>query len=174
MENKGNLQTSDGAFKVHIDPESVSQALKQGTLIPSMLVNMLVVAGYYGVKCLGGFSQVSYLTWILEAYKKMFPEAIVANSQTLFSDFIFADIVAGNTGAAAVTGLDMMLYTKQLNPGAFVELCKTKTLSEVMSRVMPILFRILYPNEKKYSWPLHAYRPDFSIDPDHAYPVIKL
>lgn len=174
IDQNGVLVSPDKKFSVHIDPESIYEALQKGTLIPSMLLNMLVVGGYYGVKCLGGFSQTSYLTWMLEAYKKIFPKAMVGDSQTLCGDFIFADILLGQKHAFAATGLDMLLYKKQFNFEAFAELCKTKTLNEVMQRVFPILFKILYPHEPEYRWPKESYGPDFSISPNHSYPVIKL
>jgi hypothetical protein len=173
-ELNGALVSDDGSFSVRIDPDSIYEALNQGTLIPSMLLNMLLVGGYYGLKCLGGFSQTSYLTWMLEAYQKMFPEARVGNSQTLCGDFIFADITMGGKQAFASTGLDLLLYKKKFSAEEFVKLCKTKTLGEVIARVMPILFKILYPNETEYHWPAESYRPDFSISPIHANPVIKL
>ena len=172
-EDNGYLKSDDGIFKIRIQPAEIQEALQTGRLIPSMLLNMLVVGGYYGVKCLGGFSQTSYLTGMLQTYKKMFPAAVVGESQTLCGDFIFADIVSGGVAAAA-TGLDVLLYNKQFDALAFEKLCGQKTLNEVMDRVLPILYKILYPNERGYSWPLSSYKEDFSIDTGHAFPVIKL
>jgi hypothetical protein len=174
MLKRNALVSADGLFSMPLKPEVISTALKNGVLIPSMLLNMLVVGGYYGVKCLGGFSQTSYLTWMLDAYKKIFPNSTVGDSKTLCGDFIFADIMANGNQAFAATGMDLLLYKKQLNPEAFVELCKTKTLSGVMDRVMPILFKILYPNEPNYFWPENAYKPDFSISQPFSNPIIKL
>jgi hypothetical protein len=110
---------------------------------------------------------------MLDGYKKIFPKAEVGESKTLCGDFIFADIVHERQ-AFALTGLDLILYKDRVDFEKFIDLCETKTLNEVMQRVMPILHKILYPQNNFSSWPQNSYKPDFSIDLTSANSIIKL
>lgn len=55
--NGSMLCTSDGAINIKMNRECLVETLKTKKLIPSGLLMYTTLAGYYGLKCFGGFAQ---------------------------------------------------------------------------------------------------------------------
>jgi len=154
MWKQGNmLVTEDGSYRIELKPEILQQALQKKEIIPSMMLSYIVLAFYYGLKCLGGFSQVNYLTFMKNAYIKMQADRgnyrsieVCARSQTkeMGGDFTLAFMAGPNRELVPSTGLDLILYGTDETWPRLVEQSKIITLEEGIFTLMPEFYRILY------------------------------
>lgn len=171
--DKDGLSSADGKVLFRLTPEIIAQGLTEGKLMPTNFLSLILIAGYYGVRCLGGFSQTTYLPLMLGKYNELFALPAKREWHPLCGDFIFADIQAGES-VSALTGMDIFLYKHLYDFDKFYELSQTITLEQVMSRSMPLFYDILYPEEKLVSQPIGSYAADFSISPKFANVVVNL
>lgn len=152
------LVTPDGSFSIDLTPEGIAAGLRSKQLIPSMLLTFIVLAFYYGLKCLGGFSQVNYLTYMKQSYIKMLTDfeyyksiEVCARSQTkeLCGEVTVAFIQDKSGNLMPATGLDLILHGTDMTWKQFVELTKNITVSEALNPLMPEFYRIIYPELKR-------------------------
>ncbi len=68
--NGNELVSPDNHFKISLDADSITQGLKNRTLLPSTSLCYSMLSFYYGLTLGGGFSQIQYLGQMKEAYKK--------------------------------------------------------------------------------------------------------
>jgi hypothetical protein len=152
--NEGNMLVSpDGAYKVELTPFAVSEALRKKEIVPSLLLDFLILTCYYGLKCQGGFSQVNYLTEIRDAYVSVAKqlgkdeEAKVAENaitDEMCGDFLVAFARRPEGGLVPATGVDWLMRGQKDAWDIFVEQCKTLTLEETLNTQMPEFYKILY------------------------------
>lgn len=155
MVKEGNsLVSVDGSYRVELTPDSLHEKLTKQELIPSTLLSFIVLAFYYGLKLLGGFSQVNYLTFMKNAYIKMQTDRgnyrsieVCAHSQTkeLCGDVTLAFLGVPDGSLTPATGLDLILYGTENTWPQFVDLARHITLEEALNPMMPELHRITYP-----------------------------
>lgn len=147
------LVTEDGSYSIELKPEVIQKALEAKEIIPSMMLSYIVLAFYYGLKCLGGFSQVNYLTFMKNAYIKMQVDRgnyrsieVCARSQTkeMGGDFTLAFMGGPNGELVPSTGLDLILYGTDETWPCLIEQSKQITLEEGIFSLMPEFYRILY------------------------------
>ena len=147
------LVTEDGAYSIELKPEIIQKALEAKEIIPSMMLSYIVLAFYYGLKCLGGFSQVNYLTFMKNAYIKMQVDRgnyrsieVCARSQTkeMGGDFTLAFMGGPSGELVPSTGLDLILYGTDETWPCLIEQSKQITLEEGIFSLMPEFYRILY------------------------------
>ncbi|MFO0781157.1 MAG: hypothetical protein U0519_04750 [Candidatus Gracilibacteria bacterium] len=147
------LVTEDGSYKIELKPEIIQKALESKELMPSMMLSYMVLAFYYGLKCLGGFSQVNYLTFMKNAYIKMNVDRgnyrsieVCARSQTkeMGGDFTLAFMGGPNGELVPSTGLDLILYGTDDTWPCLIEQSKQISLEEGIFTLMPEFYRILY------------------------------
>jgi hypothetical protein len=156
---KGNmLVTKDESFKVELTPEAIRAAMLSGELVPSLLVNFMTISFYYGLKCLGGFNQINYLTLMKNAYIKMNVELgnyrsieVCARAQTKeICDGLTLAFLGYNGGRVALaTGIDLILYGQEDSYKRLEDLSKIMTLEEALNPLMPEIYRISY-DEKEW------------------------
>ncbi len=166
---KGNALVSlDDAYQIALTSETIGSYLKDGTLIPSIMLSLVTIACYYGVKCLGGFSQTTYLTEMLTAYKKIFPESDImqiatddAFTETLASDFIIG-LVDIHGQMLPATGLDFVLYNERGSWDAFKKTADAVSLEEALSLMLPELYTMLYSEHERDPELLAITRDDIS------------
>ncbi|MDD2807675.1 MAG: hypothetical protein PHW95_04115 [Patescibacteria group bacterium] len=148
------LVTADGLFSVDLTPQGIAEGLISKQLIPSMLLTFIILAFYYGLKCLGGFSQVNYLTFMKQSYIKMLTDfeyyksiEVCARSQTkeLCGEVTLAFIKDHADRLMPATGLDLILHGNDLTWKQFVELTKNITVSEALNPLMSEFYKIIYP-----------------------------
>lgn len=151
---KGNaLETSDGSYRLELTPDNVRRALTEGEIFPSTMLDFIVLSFYYGLKCLGGFSQVNYLTYMKNAYIKMQLERgnyrsieVCARAQTkeLGGDLSVAFLRTPGGNMLPATGVDLLLYGSDQTWPTLLEVCKSITLEESIDILLPELYRIVY------------------------------
>ncbi len=147
------LVTEDGSYSLELTPANIKKALEAKEIIPSMMLCYIVLAFYYGLKCLGGFSQVNYLTFMKNAYIKMQVDRgnyrsieVCARSQTkeMGGDFTLAFMEGPNGELVPSTGLDLMLYGTDETWPCLVEQSRLISLQEGVYSLMPEFYHILY------------------------------
>jgi hypothetical protein len=156
---KGDFLVSpDGTHSIPFTAEGIAQALEKKEIFPSMLLCYLMVSLYYGMKCLGGFSQVHDLTLVKEAWGKILTEigeleeaAALKPVQTkeLGGDgMVLAYLATGGKDIAPATGIDM-LFDPTTSFARYMELSKKITLSEAMTTLLPDIYTVLYSLDQR-------------------------
>ncbi|MEK7617520.1 MAG: hypothetical protein AAB410_00045 [Patescibacteria group bacterium] len=147
------LQSAEG-FKLKLEPSALEKAIELGKLIPGTFLSLLLLSEYYGVKCLGGFSQGTYLTKTHEVYNIMRKRPAKAFDQShstgLRSDFVLAYFKDTLGRLQPATGMDLALHRKAGSWQAFLETANELTLEQAMAPLFPELYLILYsPSERQ-------------------------
>jgi hypothetical protein len=147
------LVSEDGSYKIELTPDAIEKALETKELIPSMMLTFIVLSFYYGLKCLGGFSQVNYLTFMKNAYIKMQTERgnyrsieVCARAQTKeISEYTIAFVGGPSGEVIPATGIDLILYGDEKTWPTLMEESKTIGLEEAINPLMPEFYSIIYP-----------------------------
>ncbi len=151
---KGNyLVSKDETYKIELTPEAIGEAMRNRELIPSLLLNFITISFYYGLKCLGGFNQVNYLTLMKNAYIKMNVDLgnyrsieVCSRAQTKeICDGMSLAFLGYDGGRSALAyGLDLILYDRPDSWDKIVSLSKHMTLGEAIDPLMPEIYKISY------------------------------
>ncbi len=151
------LVSADGSFRIPLEAEAVAEKLESGELVPSMLLTFLVLSFYYGLKCLGGFLQPSYLTAMKHAYSQTLRDMgakeeieVFANTETkaMGGDLALAFLQDKNKQLHQATGLDLILYGDTNIWSKLVDLAKHMTVEESVAVMMPLFYSVLYQGQE--------------------------
>ncbi|MFA6918132.1 MAG: hypothetical protein WC285_04880 [Candidatus Gracilibacteria bacterium] len=155
---KGNyLVSKDESYKVELNPEVLKAAMESKELIPNILLKFMVVCFYYGLKCLGGFNQVNYLTLLKNNYIKMNADLgnyrsveTCARAQTkeLVDGLSIAFLGASNSPLTLATGIDLILYGRKDGWNNLMHVVKTLSFDEAFSPLLPDIYRISYDKKE--------------------------
>lgn len=151
------LVAPDGSYRLPFQPDAIAAALERKELIPSLLLTFTVLVFYYGLKCLGGYSQVNYLTFMKEAFMHMQREAgdresadaCEQTSTKNWSGFTFAYLQNGGGTVTPATFLDLLLYENPEMWHALSAYRKELTLEEAVNPLMPEIYRYSYPETER-------------------------
>jgi len=159
MLKNGKLQSQDGCFSFDWDPESITVALRDKKIFPSMLLCYVLISLYYGIKCLGGFSQVNDLTLTKYAWREYLEEVgmkeeadNVENVQTKELGGDGMALVYMKSGAGKLmqaTGIDMILEKGDTSFEKYIELSKRITLNQAMEPMLPEMYEVLYSQKDR-------------------------
>lgn len=141
-----NGQLVNEEYSVVMRPDDLGRAIEAGELIPGTFLSLMLLSEYYGVKCLGGFSQGTYLTMMHQAYHKMGGRKFddFSHSSGLRSDFVLAHFVTNSGEWQAAGGLDLALHHSPQSYEIFLNNIGKLTLEEAMAPLFPELYPILY------------------------------
>jgi hypothetical protein len=151
------LVSADGSCRIPLEAEAIAEKLESGELVPSMLLTFLVLSFYYGLKCLGGFLQPSYLTAMKHAYSQTLRDMgakeeieVFANTDTkaMGGDLALAFLQDKNKQLHQATGLDLILYGDTNVWSKLVDLSKHMTVEESVAVMMPLFYSVLYQGEE--------------------------
>lgn len=151
------LVSADGAFRMPLEADEIAEKLESGELVPSMLLTFLVLAFYYGLKCLGGFLQPSYLTAMKNAYSQTLLDMgekeeidVFATNDTkaMGGDLALAFLQDKNKQLHQATGLDLVLYGGTDVWSKLVDLSKNMTVEESITIMMPLFYSVLYQGQE--------------------------
>lgn len=152
------LVTADESYRIALTPEAIAEALRTKEIIPSMLLTFVVLAFYYGLKCLGGFSQVNYLTFMKRAYIKMLADLenyksieVCARVQTkeLCGEVTLAFLQNSEKKLMPATGLDLLLHGNEMTWTQFVALSRSVTVAEALNPLMGEFYKIIFPESAR-------------------------
>lgn len=153
------LRSPDGAYTFALTPDAIAQALREKKIFPSMLVCYLIISLYYGMKCLGGFSQVHDLTLTKKAWQKLLRN--LGNAQeataidpvetaTFGGDGLVLSYIKSNQRAwQPATGIDMAINTTPYMLKHFVDLAKRVKLMTMMEPMLPEMYQVLYSQDQR-------------------------
>ncbi len=156
--NGNFLVSTDGTYKLELTPENLYQALEARELIPSLLMCFLVISFFYGLKCLGGFSQVNYLTLMKKAYVNLLTsqgltshvnDCAKVETRDLCGDLIIAFLLSGNKVLAPTTGMDLAIYGTKNTWAELLSVPQNISLAEALGPMMPEFYKIVYPENKR-------------------------
>lgn len=125
------LVDTTGEFRVELTPAAIRDALEKKRIAPSMFFVFAVLSFYYGLRCVGGFSQPNYLTQMKEQWVKFLervgesadiPAVQKVQTRGFVGDLAIAYIKDANGKNCLASGIDMILYQ---TPETWNALCKT-------------------------------------------------
>jgi len=142
-----------------MNPESIEKALVERKIFPGMFLCYLVVALYYGFKCLGGFCQVSDLTRTKEAWQNMLHEMgehdeaeAIAPIQTreLGGDgMVLAYFKTPNNDLVPATGIDLILEDHPTDFSRYLQLAREIRFKEIMAPLVPEIYKVLFTVDER-------------------------
>ncbi|EKD79211.1 MAG: hypothetical protein ACD_41C00133G0003 [uncultured bacterium] len=147
------LSTDDGQYSVAMTPAAIRGALERKEIFPTTLLDFFVLSFYYGLKCLGGFNQINYLTAMKGAYIKMNVDRmnyrsieVCARAQTkeMSDGYLIAYGQAPDGGVVQANGIDMYLYGDAQTWGIVQEVANTVTINDSLYPAMPEFYRYVY------------------------------
>ncbi|MBI5404661.1 MAG: hypothetical protein HY976_00375 [Candidatus Kerfeldbacteria bacterium] len=149
------LVSPDGSMTIDLVPDEIERLLRERKIFPSMLLAYLMVSMYYGMKCLGGFSQVHDLTMVKAAWTR-FLEDIGDERQAAALDplqtrelggdgMVLAYFKTQDGNVVPATGIDMLLDANATSFEQYVARSKSVTLADMMNPMLPEMYVVLYP-----------------------------
>ncbi len=156
---QGNfLVTDDGGFRVELTPAAIRTALQNGQIIPGMMLICVMIAFYYGLKCLGGCNQVHYLTLLKKAYLGMCADIGDTESLAVCEPVQTKEFVDGPRVAfletidkkiLPVNGLDFYLHHSDNAWDKIVQATRNITLEEAFNTCLPDFYPVMYPEVER-------------------------
>lgn len=147
-----------GAFRVPYTRADIAAALRERRLAPGLLLDYMALVFYYGLRCLGGFNQVNYLTtmktqWIammreigvkddLDTLEKIEADGLAADMTIAF----LADCIGKFHGA---TGLDLVLYQQSETWRILKEMTEKVSVSESLYPLFAQFYPIVYSMQER-------------------------
>lgn len=154
------LVSEDRKFQLELEPAAIAKALKNKELIPSLLLNFILLSFYYGVKCLGGPFQIHYLTKMKNSYLSLLNEANFRDSinletyknvstDKLCCDFYLSFLGTPNKQLIPATGLDIILYNKGNLAEKLLKSARDFTLENALMPAMPEYYAAEYNKQER-------------------------
>lgn len=157
--NSDNLVSKDGKYVFEYTPTGIASALQQKQIFSSMLVCYLMIALYYGIKCLGGFSQVHDLTLTKEAWIAMLKElgeiqeaeaVLPMQTKEYGGDGMMLAYLPSDSGKISPAyGVEMAIGEAEGEFDQYVEFSKSVTISEAIAPMMPEIYNVLYSQDER-------------------------
>ncbi len=156
---QGNkLMTDDGSYCLELTPTAVRAALQRREIFPTSMLDFFVLSFYYGLKCLGGFNQINYLTAMKNAYIKMQVDRgnyksieVCARAQTkeMNDGYLVAFAQLPGGGLVPATGLDLALFSDTQTWPVIKTLAQNITLAESLQPAMAEFYRFAYAEAER-------------------------
>ena len=156
----GFLRSHDGSLSIEATPRGIEDALQAKRIFPSTALCYLVVAMHYGMKCLGGFSQVHDLTVLKEAWCKVLNECGEHEEAQGLERLQTKEMNAGGMiltffrslqdRLVIPTGIDMLLEKDQdTSPQTYIKISQDILLDESMLPMVPSAYSVFYPSHER-------------------------
>lgn len=151
------LVSKDESYKIALKPEAIKNALESKELIPGLLLAFITVSFYYGLKCLGGFNQVNYLTLMKNGYIRMNVDLgnyrsieVCARAQTkeICDGLSLAFLGYNKSKMTLASGLDLYLYNDKDSWDKMMKIAKDISIEEALNPQMPEIYRISYDQQQ--------------------------
>ncbi len=156
MHLQGDHLVAEGLdYSIALTPEALAEALRTKQIMPSMMLCYVLVALYYGMKCLGGFSQVNDLTDTKHAWQRVLrdhgngaeADAVEPVYTTAYGgDGLVLSYIPTRTGSLVpATGIDMLFRDVETSYDHFRQLARTLTLEQISNPMLPEIYSVYYP-----------------------------
>lgn len=152
------LATDDGSYVVQLTPDAIRAALERKEIFPTTMLDFFVLSFYYGLKCLGGFNQINYLTAMKGAYIKMNVDRmnyrsieVCARAQTkeMSDGYLLAYGQAPDGGTVQVNGVDMYLYGDEHTWPIVQSVANSTSINHALYPAMPEFYRYVYTEDQR-------------------------
>jgi hypothetical protein len=157
--DRGCLVSKDGTLRIPLTEEAIRAALVNRDIFPSMLLAYVTTALYYGVTCLGGFSQVYDLTQTKASWMTFLREFnFTAEAAGVAS--IPTDLFGGDGAILAyrrtplgewypASGLDLAVDPNASGIRRYVDFARVVSLAELMEPMLPEVYSVLYSEQER-------------------------
>ncbi len=179
---QGNqLVTDDGSYRVDLTVDALRGALERKEIFPTTLLDFFVLSFYYGLKCLGGFNQINYLTSMKDAYIKMNVDLmnyrsieVCARAQTreMSDGYLIAYGQTPDNTVVPVNGIDLYLYGNAQTWPTIQSVAETVTINDALYPALPEFYRYVYTEEQRLP-ELSAITPEQVILQRGTLPLLK-
>lgn len=159
MLKNGKLRSQDNSFVFDWNSEAIVIALRQRKIFPGMMLCYVMISLYYGMKCLGGFSQVNDLTLTKEAWQEYLMEVgneeeadrvePVQTKELGGDGMVLVYMETSDGKIVQATGIDMILDEGNTDFNKYIELSKKVTLAEAMDPMIPEMYEVLYSQKDR-------------------------
>jgi hypothetical protein len=147
------LVSEDRAYELSLDPAAIQEHLDAGRLIPSMMLSLVTLSSYYGLRCLGGFSQVDYLSRMEQAYAEVMgmdePGEDDAFARGFCGDLVIQTASLPSSELVPATGIDIALCSAPGSWERFSSSLGKLTLRQSFGMMLPELYGILYREDER-------------------------
>jgi len=149
----GKLVSDDGFFSIPLEPEEIVEALRNGSIVPSVLLVFLTICFYYGVTCFGGLGQINYLPEMKDLYVNLLKEIGDDESKDVFYNLstdklggeMIVALAENEAGESAMaTSSDFLLYGDEKTWDTFVKQAKNITLKESIIPNFPLDYPVIF------------------------------
>ncbi len=157
MRRGTSLVSDDGSIDIPWTSEAIAVALRERQIIPGMLCVFCTISFYYGVKCLGGYSQVNYLTYMKRAFMAMLtqlgePDAadtcdLVATKN--WSGFSFSYIEDDRGSILPAQFLDLYLHMDHGMFQRLMDYAHVCTIGQAVEPILPEIYRYSYAEKER-------------------------
>ena len=155
MLRDGMLHSRDGIDHFAFTPESLEQLLREKKIFPSTALCYLMIALYYGFKCLGGFCQVHDLTVQKRAWQEVLKDCGIQREVDAIDPLQTKEMNAGGMMLTYVrtapehlvipTGIDMLLERAlDTCPALYRAYANKVTLNHSMQPMLPGAYSVFY------------------------------
>ena len=159
LNNFNSLRSADGEFEYLWTSEGVAGALRAKRIFPGMALCYIIVSLYYGMKCLGGFSQVNDLTMTKSAWQKLL-RAVGDNEEADAVEHVQTKELGGDGMVLAYledrehritpgSSFDLILHEESTTYDKHIELAKRVSLSDMMAPMLPEMYAVLYSQPER-------------------------
>jgi hypothetical protein len=155
---EGRLVSNNGEYDFAYTPEGMAKALENKQVFPGMLLCYLIIALYYGMKCLGGFSQVHDLTLTKEAWmeflihlgKRGEVDAVMPmQTKEYGGDGMLLAYLPSEDQVRPAYGIEMGIGEVSQTFGDYIESAKRVNILEAVEPMMPEIYQVLYPQDER-------------------------
>jgi hypothetical protein len=151
------LASPDGTYRIELTPAAIREALIRHELMPNIFLCFALLTFTYGLKCLGGYSQVNYLTYYKDAFVRLHrdlgnseeADACDRTSSKNWSGFMFTFVGNGGSPLLPATFLDLLFHASPEMWQTLNHQVKTVTLEEAVRPMFPEIYRYSYPERER-------------------------
>lgn len=169
LQKKGNcLVSGDGKIEVELTPEAIVEASRAKKICPGMLIDYCLIALYYGLNCVGGFSQVTYLEQMRKGWLAMAKDLGFENEAEICGPVKTKMINDGLTLAYQkspagciypASGVDLIIDHELNLPKWLFEVADKVKFSQLIRPTLPEIYRVVYAESEREE-DLLACRPE--------------
>ncbi|PIR95932.1 MAG: hypothetical protein COT92_03690 [Candidatus Doudnabacteria bacterium CG10_big_fil_rev_8_21_14_0_10_42_18] len=155
LERRGlKIENDEMGIGISLNPKSIAGALKRRKIYPTSLLCFLVLL-YYGLTCLGGFNQTNWLTDIKKRFVKLLKEQKNLKLAKKIGRAVTDNFAESNLAFLThqkklikASGVDIFLEGKNMY-AKYRNLSKSTKLKESIETLLPEMYRIVVPEEKR-------------------------
>lgn len=149
----GSVLSGGSGRSIRLVPEEIAAGLEAGQLYPTSLVCFSVLL-FYGVTCLGGFNQTTWLTEIKRRFLSLLEELgadeVVVRMSTLPTEnFAESGLAFLRTAQGLFKASALDLYIHQVEFSHYAKLAESLTLAQSIESELPEIYRVVVPEPNR-------------------------